>query len=125
MGMTEQIMRTTGRFGPVGQVPPERGPGSRFRFSSVVLQFHPAPAPGDDAGPMPDRQPGAEPGALLSRLWLDALADEQRYVAPFERMATALLAFVGAVSLLMAGGAVSQLIERWDTFAALVQRLLL
>ena len=73
----------------------------------------------------PDHQAGAGPDATLSRLWLEALADETRHVAPLERMATALVVFASSVSLLLASSAASRLIEGWDAFAVLVQRMIL
>lgn len=65
------------------------------------------------------------PDPRLSRLWLEELAEEARQVAPLERMAVALLVFASVVSLLLAGGATSSLIEGWDAFAAFAQQMVL
>jgi hypothetical protein len=72
-----------------------------------------------------DRGASAAPRSALHRLWLDALADEARHVAPFERMATVLLAFVSVVMLLVAFGATTRLVTGWDAFVAFAQRMIL
>lgn len=79
------------------------------------------------ASPTPTGRGLGEGTALrvsLRRLWTEALADEARHVAPFERMATALLVFASGVTLLVAFGAASRLVVGWDALVAFVQRLI-
>jgi hypothetical protein len=55
---------------------------------------------------------------------MNALADEERHVAPFERMATALLGFVSTVAVLLAFGVASRLVADWDAFVTFVRHLI-
>jgi hypothetical protein len=123
--MTEQILRTAGRYTATG--PAVQGsPVSRRGEAPAVWSYdRPAIRPGPGTPARPDHRAGADPEATLSRLWLEALADETRHVAPLERMATALVVFASAVSLLLASGTASRLVEGWDAFAAFVQGLIL
>ena len=123
--MTEQILRTPGRD-TATRLALLGSPVSRRREAPTVLPHdRPALQPGLGTPARPDHRAGTGPDATLSRLWLEALADETRHVAPLERMATALLVFASAVSLLLAGSAASRLVEGWDAFAAFVQRMVL
>ena len=124
MSMTEQIMRPLGHRNFTGPALASAPAGGRFRIPTPSPGARPALAPDAGAPTRSDPHAGVDRSATLSRLWLDGLADEARHVAPFERMATALLVFASAVTVVLAGGAASRLVEGWDTFAALVQRLI-
>jgi hypothetical protein len=122
--MTEQIMRPLGHRsfnGPAVAGAPASG---RFQIPPPSCGARPA-LPADAGAPTrSDLHAGGDRGTTLSRLWLDELADEARHVAPFERMATALLVFTSAVTVVLAGGAAARFVEGWDTVAAWVQRLI-
>ncbi len=75
---------------------------------SLIPRRSPPPAPAKTA-----RQPHPGPSEIgprrtgpfrpLSRLWQAALADEERHVAPFERMGLAVLAVCALATLWVAG----------------------
>ena len=123
--MTEQILRTAGRYTATRLALLGSPAGRRGEAPTVLPHDRPAIRPGPGTPARPDHRAGTGPDATLSRLWLEALADETRHVAPLERMATALLVFASAVSLLLASSAASRLIEGWDAFAVFVQRMIL
>ena len=122
--MTEQITRPLGHRSFTGPAVAGAPASGRFQIPPPSSGARPALPPDAGSPVRSDPRTGVDRGATLSRLWLDELADEARHVAPFERMATALLVFVSAVTVVLAGGAASRFVEGWDTFAAWVQRLI-
>jgi hypothetical protein len=59
----------------------------------------------------------------LHTLWREALAEEDRSVAPFERMGFGLLAFAAGATIALSLAATSQFVEMLPTFTAWVERL--
>lgn len=121
--MTEQVRRS---IGPVTNLPPQR-PALSVRQPMPFIAL--PPANGRRVGGAPSSAPSSgkkvtAPAPGLHRLWMTALADEERHVAPFERMATAVLGFVSTVAVLLAFGVASRLVAGWDAFVALVRHLI-
>lgn len=121
--MTEQVRRSIGTMTNL----PLRRPALSVRQPVPFIPLR--PANGRRAGGAPVRSPSGgqtvtAPATGLHRLWLNALAEEERHVAPFERMATALIGFVSAVAVLLAFGVAFRLVAGWDAFVAFVRHLI-
>jgi hypothetical protein len=123
MGMTMQRMLAVERRDTGGPGRAQRPDGGGLTTPNPAPRIGPTVAPAASSPIRSTRRFGAEPRAALRRHWQEELADEARHTDPFERMATALLVFASAVSVLLAGGAASQFVEGLDQFAAWVQRL--
>lgn len=121
--MTEQVRRS---IGPMTNLPPRR-PALSVRQPVPFIPLRPTNGRRVGGAPVSAHSRGQEvtaPAPGLHRLWLNALADEERHVAPFERMATALIGFVSTVAVLLAFGVASRLVADWDAFVAFVRHLI-
>lgn len=68
-------------------------------------------------------QPEVHP-ASLRRLWLGALAEESRDIAPYERMGLAVLAIAAGAAIVSSLGASARFVDNLPAFVVWVGRLL-